>query len=143
MTITRQNVADYLNTQFSGLAEAVGQSATPLTGYKPDIDAALRKLGTVEGDLATAEVVDGSRDAYFALAEYYAARRFWRQLGNRVNTRTGSTSYNFDGQLKAAKGMMEDAANRLAILGYDVTGGGWSTGELNLDWIENESVVDA
>jgi hypothetical protein len=140
MTISRTNVATYLHTQFSNLAASVGQAASDggATGYGPDIDAALRKLGTSESDLATATVEDSYRESYFALAEYYAARRFWRQLGDRVNRRTGNNTFDFSHQLKTAKAIMDDAASRLAGLGYDVSGTGWTVGDLNLDWLEPE-----
>lgn len=122
MAITRQDVADYLDEQFSSLAVAVEQNALPLTGYKPDIDGALRFLGKSESELGAATVEDSSRDVLFALAEYYAAKRFWRLLGDRVNTTTGTTSYNWIDMRKSAKEMMEDAADRCADLGCNVDG---------------------
>jgi hypothetical protein len=138
MTLTRANVADYLDEQFSSLATAVGQDVDVETGYKPDIDNALRKLSTVESDLATATVADGSRDALYTLAEYYAARRLWRLLGDRVNNTDGLTTYNFDSMRKQVKEIMEDARKQCAILGYDVSSDGWTVGNLNLDWLEPE-----
>lgn len=122
MTISRAAIADSLQEQFSALAVSVGQSATPLTGYKPDIDNALRKLGTAESDLAAATVADSLRDAVFALSAYYAARRIWRLLGDRVKTSTGVTSYDFEGQRKQAKEIMDNAADTCADLGYSVDG---------------------
>lgn len=122
MTISRQNVAAYLDEQFSALAVSVRQATAPLFGYAPDIDGALRKLATAEADLATATVVDSLRDAIFALSEYYAARRIWRLLGDRVDNSTGLNSYKFDGQRKQAKEIMDNAANSCAALGYSVDG---------------------
>jgi hypothetical protein len=141
MTIDRAAVATYLDTQYSSLAAAVGQSATPSTGYSSDIDNALRKLGKTESELATAEVEDGDRDALFTLAEYYAARRFWRLLSDRVNTNTGITSYNFTAQLNNIEKLVADAQRRCEALGYDVSGSGWSAGWLNLDWAETETAL--
>lgn len=143
MTIDRSAVATYLDEQFSQLAAAVGQNAMPTSGYKPDIDSALRELGKSEGELAAATVEDADRKAYFALAKYFAAERIWIQLGSRVNTRTGLNSYDFDGQRKQAKEIMEQAKQLCALLGYDVTGAGWTVGSLNTDWIEPEMAVDA
>lgn len=137
MAITRQNVADYLNDQFSALATSIGQNATPSTGYKPDIDNALRQLGKSESELPSAEIADGSRAVYFAWAEYFAARRIWRQLGSQVDHTMGETSIKYGGQRDQAKAIMDDAAAQLTALGYNVTGG-WGVGTLNLDWLEPE-----
>ncbi len=136
MTITRQHIAVYLDSQFSNLAAAIGQDSTPEVGFATDIDAALRRLGTLEDGLETAELLDSQRDLGFALAEYAAARRFWRQLSARVNTTIGGNSFNFTSMLTNAKLLMEDAAVKLANLGVDVTGKSWSAGWLNLDWLE-------
>jgi hypothetical protein len=143
MSITRSTIAFYLDEQFRDMAESVGQDTDPNIGYKPDIDNAYRALGKSESSLATATVEDANVNAAYALAEYYAARRFWRRLGGRVNTRTGLNSYDFDGQRKQAKEMMEDAQRRCAAFGYDVSGEAWSLADLNLDWLEPELVVDA
>lgn len=138
MTVTREDTAEYLDTQYSALAASVGQDADLPTGYAPDIDLALRKLGVARAALATATVEDSQEEALFTLAEYYAARRLWRLLGDRVNHTMNTTTFNFDGQRKQAKEMMDDAAARVAALGYDVTGSAWSVGYLNEDWLEPE-----
>jgi len=122
VTISRQNIAAYLNSQYSGLAAAVGQDVVPLDGYAPDIDSALRKLGTLESDLSAATVADSLRDAVFALGEYYAALRIWRQLGDRANHTMGETQYSYTDQRANVKAMMEDAADKCANLGYSVDG---------------------
>lgn len=141
MTISRDDVAEYLDTQFSALAVSIGQDSDPLAGFEPDIDLAFRKLGTARADLATATVEDSQEEAVDALAEYYAARRIWRQLGDRVNTSTGVTSYTFTNQLTNVKAMVDDAQKRCTALGYDVTGDSWSIGYLNSDWLEPEITV--
>lgn len=138
MSISRAAIATYLDEQFSALAVAVGQNATPETGYKPDIDNALRALAVSESDLAAATVEDGTREAVFALAEYYAARRFWRQLSDRVNHTMGETKFDFSKQIDNAKSIMDDAAARCVALGYNVVASGWSIGYLNQDWLEPE-----
>lgn len=140
MTISRAEIAGYLATQFSSLAAAVGQtdSDASATGYGPDIDNALRRLGKSRSELDNATVEDSQEEAVLTLAEYYAARRFWRRLGDRVNHTMGETRYDFDGQRKSAKEMMEAAASECAALGYDVANIGWSSGYLNLDYLEPE-----
>ena len=137
MTIELEALATHLDEQFSALAAAVGQDSDPLTGYQPDIDNALRRLGRAESALGTA-VNEGDRDAVYALVEYYALRRFWRLLGDRVNHSMGQTSYNFAHQLNHVKAMMDDAAQACLSYGYNVTGAGWTMGYLNLDWVEAE-----
>lgn len=143
MTISRAAVATYLNEQFSSLAAAVGQNATPATGYVPDIDNALRKLGKTETELATATVEDGTRDAYFTLAEYYAARRFWRQLSDRATIKVDDSSFDYKHLLTNAQMLMDDAAKLSATLGYSVATSGWTMGHLNMDWIEAEEAETA
>jgi hypothetical protein len=64
-------------------------------GYGSDVDDALRKLGYTESALVDAEVGDELRDALFALAQYYAAKRIWIKLGDRVDHTMGQTVYDF------------------------------------------------
>jgi hypothetical protein len=136
--ISRDDVAEYLDTQFSALATSIGQDSDPLFGYEPDINLAFRRLGVTRSALDTATLEDGQDEAVSTLAEYFALRRFWRQLGDRVNTSTGVTSYSFTTQLANVKAMMDDAQKRCTALGYDVSGDAWSIGYLNQDWLEPE-----
>lgn len=143
MSISRANVATYLDEQFSSLAAAVGQNATPATGYKPDIDNALRKLGKTESELATATATDAQRDAVFALGEYYALERFSRLLADRVNHTMGETKLDFTAQLAHVEKLLARAERKLTALGYDVNGSGWTIANMNLDWLEPElEIVD-
>lgn len=141
MSIARTDIANYLHAQFSGLAAAIGQTDVDdsATGYGPDVDEALRELGKSESELGTATVKEGQRKAAFALASYFAARRFWRRLGDRVNHTMGETKFDFADQRKSAKEMMEDAAAECASLGYAVRDE-WSSGWLNLDWSEPNAI---
>lgn len=141
MTITRDTIADYLNTQFATLAGAVGQSETGDTynGYGPDIDMALRRMGKSRSTLATATVEDSQDETVFALAEYFAARRLFRQFGVFVNTKVDDSQFDYKQAQTNVKAIMDEAKAECQSLGYDVTGGGWSSGMLNLDWIEAEA----
>lgn len=141
MTIVRDAVAAYLDTQFSGLAAAVAQtdSSAGSTGYGADVDNALRKLGKTESELAAATVADGTRDDYFALAEYYAARRFWRLLSDRVNMKVDDSQYDYRYLVANVEKIANEAKAQCVALGYDVQGGGWSAGWLNLDFLEPET----
>lgn len=138
MTISRAALAAYLNSQFSNLGAAIGQNSDPVIGFAGDVDLALRKLGVARANLATATLEDSQEDAAQALAEYYAARRIWRQLGDRTNLSLGGNSVNFTSQRDSVKAMMDDAASRCAGLGYNVTADAWSVGYLAGDWIEPE-----
>ena len=80
--INRAQAAYYLNGQYSALAAAVGQDVDPQIGYAYDIDSALRALAVAESDLETATVEDSRRDVFYALCEYYAARRKQRHTAS-------------------------------------------------------------
>jgi hypothetical protein len=118
--INRAQAAYYLNGQYSSLAAAVGQDTDPPTGYAYDIDSALRALGLAESDLELATVEDGQRDLFYALCEYYAARRFWRQLSDRADVTMGEESFKFATIIANAKQLMESAAARCGQLGVPV-----------------------
>jgi hypothetical protein len=138
MTVTRDDVAAYLDSQFSALAASAGQDSDPLTGYEPDINLAYRKLGVARADLATATLEDSQEDAATTLAEYYALRRIWRQLGDRINFSADGATFNHQYMVANVKALVDDAQKRCASLGYDVTGEAWSIGYLNQDWLEPE-----
>lgn len=140
MSISRANIAAYLHTQFSSLATEIGQSATDDSdsGYRPDIDNLLRQLGKTESELATATVDDADREKAFALGEYFALRRFWRQMGNRFQHQVGDVQVNYKDQLTNVKAMMDDAAALCAELGVGVAKSGVELVRLSLDFIEPE-----
>lgn len=141
MTISRAQLAAYLDQDFGALADAIGQTADDdsIVGYGPDIDNALRKLGTSESELEGATVEEGKRDAVFTLAEYYAARRIWRHLASRANVKVDDSQFDYRQVLTSIKQVVDDARQQCQALGYDVTGGGWGVGQLNLDWLEPQT----
>lgn len=143
MSVTRSDIAAYLDSQFSALASAIGQSANSAAsdGYGPDINLALRKLGKARADLATATVEDTSEETVYALAEYYAARRIWRQLSANINVKVGDSQFDYKTAIATAKELMQDAAAVCAALGYDVAAESWSAGWLNLDYLEPETAI--
>lgn len=140
MTLSRDDLAAHLDTQFSSLASATQQtdSTDGASGYGPDIDLALRRLGKSRSELATATVEDDQDEAIFALVEYYTARRLWRQFGVLINVKVDDSQFDYKQAQLNAKTMMDEAKAECQSLGYDVTGGGWSSGWLNLDFLENE-----
>lgn len=139
--ISRDDVAQYLDSQFSSLAASVDQDSDPLTGYAPDINLAFRKLGVARADLATATLEDSQEEAVTTLAEYYALRRIWRQLGDRINFTADGATFTHQYMVANAKALMDDAQKRCASLGYDVSGDAWSVGYMNLDYIEPEEAL--
>lgn len=143
MTINRNVAAAYLATQYSTLAAAIGQtdSDDSVTGYGPDIDAALRKLGKTESALAAATVEDAQRDAFLGLSEFYAARRLFRQFGAFITTKVDDSQFDYKQAQANVKAMMDEAKAQCIALGYDVQGGGWTVGNLNLDWVEAEAAT--
>lgn len=118
--INRAQAAYYLNGQYSALAAAVGQDVDPQIGYAYDIDSALRALAVAESDLETATVEDSRRDVFYALCEYYAARRFWRQMSDRADVTMGEESFKFAAVIANARALMESAAERCGRLGVPV-----------------------
>src|SRR5688572_8510632 len=136
MTVTRENIANYLDSQFSSLASAIGQIDEPVLGYKIDIDLALRKLGKSRSELASATVEDAQEEAAFALAEYYAARRFFRHFGTFINTKVDDSQFDYKQAQVNVKAIMDAAEEVCAALGYDTAASGWGIGWLNLDWLE-------
>lgn len=140
MTVLRDDIAEYLDSQFSGLAASVEQNSDPLIGYEVDINLALRKLGKTRAELATATLEDTQEEASFVLAEYFAARRFWRQLSDRVNVTVDGSQFSYQYSLAAVKQVMEDTAKLATDLGYNVSASAWGMGWLNLDWLESEEM---
>lgn len=137
--ITRAQAADHLQYQFSALASEIGQAETDesATGYGPDIDQALRQLGESEAGLAAATVADAYAPAFLALAEYYALRRFGRQLALSADLSSGTMSKKASQRSATIKALTAEAAERAAGMGYPVGGAAaWGTGLLNLDYLE-------
>lgn len=140
MTVTRDAIALHLNSQFSALATAISQASDTDTadGYGPDIDQALRDLGETTS-LDTVTLTDAQAPAAFALAEYYALRRFERQMALKVDVQAGSLSQKNGTVPSTLRSLTEEAKDRASALGY-VPGGSnfWTYGQLNLDYIEPE-----
>ncbi|MGP1664476.1 MAG: hypothetical protein ACTS5I_00885 [Rhodanobacter sp.] len=143
MTVSRADIAEHLNSQFSSFASAIGQADSDdgITGYGPDIDLALRRLGKARSELTTATVEDSQDEAVFALAEYFAARRLWRHMSSNINFTADGSVFSFQYTMAAVKALMDDAKAECQALGYDVSSDGWSVGWLNLDFLEPESAL--
>lgn len=135
MAVTRAQAAAYLHSSFALFATEAGQTTfdAAATGYGPDIDNALRVLGYAEAALATAEVPDSDRARYFALLDYFAARRLWRRLGVRVSVSLGPASISYANLHANLLAIFRDAEAALIPLGLS---GGWSTGNWNFDWLD-------
>ena len=139
MSMDRATAATHLDYQFSVLAGEIGQAESDdsATGYGPDIDQALRHLGESEATLSAATVADAFVPSYLALAEYYALRRYGRQLALKADTTSGTMSKKFGQQAATVAALRTEAAERAAGLGYPVSGAAaWSIGQINLDYLE-------
>src|SRR5688500_16191859 len=121
MTVERVDIAAHLDTQFSILAQAIEQAASDATaaGYGSDIDLALRDLGVARDDLESATLDDSLEKAAFALAEYYAARRFFRQFGVMIGVKADDSQFDYKQAQTNVKTMMDEAERLAVALGYN------------------------
>jgi hypothetical protein len=143
MSVSRANAAAHLHAQFSNLAAEMNLAASDAgaTGYGPDIDQALRALGTAESSISAATVADDDAGAYYALAEFYFLTRAGRQLAARVDV--GSFAVDADKRptiFDRIQDLIEQAEARIEAYGYSAAGGsgGWEFERLLLDYIEPE-----
>jgi len=147
MSITRAAAAAYLRSQFSNLATEIGQTTHDDTslGYGADIDAALRRLGVAESDLATAEADDADRIEYYALCDYFCLQRMARQLTTRVDS--GALVQEGDRQrvYDNVRALLAEATAVIERMGYgpetfgQAGAGLWGAVDFNLDYIEPSS----
>lgn len=147
MSITRTTAANHLHGQFENLAREIKQlsNGDNPTGYGPDVDAALRRLGKTQEELATATVDDGSAEDYFALAEYYCLRRILRRVATKVNIDANALAPegNRNQVFKNVKDLFDMAKETIEALGYSVGDDtAWEFVRLGLDFVEPE-VSDA
>lgn len=141
MAINRATIAVHLHTQFETLAREINQPATTdsASGYGPDIDAALRRLGKTTDELATATVEEGDVEACYALAEYYALRRFWRKLATKVNVGAAALAPEGNRQnvFENVGTLLKMAAETVEAFGYNLGDDtAWEFVRLGLDFIE-------
>jgi hypothetical protein len=141
MSVSRSAAAAYIHSRLANLAGEVQQVATDAsaTGYGPDIDQALRRLGTGESSLASASVADSLSRAYLTLCQYYALDRFAGLLSTKVDFGATAVEGDRDTIFDNIERMLERLAKELKGLGYPVDEAvAWSFGRLGLDFIEPE-----
>lgn len=147
MTITRADVAAYLHSQYARLAAEIKQAETDdsADGYGPDIDQALRKLGVPRAGLPAATVRDDQEEPLFALARYFALRRFAAQVTTKVDMDGGfGVQGGRSGVFRSVLDMLKEARAELVALGYlppdsgSGSGGNFGVIDLNLDFLEPE-----
>jgi hypothetical protein len=141
--MNRTAASAYLTTEFAEIATDAQLDAAALAiAYSTVIDMALRKLGYVEADLATANVGQESLGAYIALLDYYALNRFAAKLYSvRVDaTVNNAISASRSQAYKALSSAVDKAAAYCASLGYPVDAAGQAqtmeVGRFNLDFQE-------
>lgn len=134
--MTRAGLLAYLQSLFGSLAV---ETQTPLTdtetGFKYPLDAAFRRLGVAEADLATAETT--SVEAAQALGEYFSLRRFRALLAARMDFDATGVQGPRSQPFEHVSALLEEAADRCAATGYGVGGDEGATHvRWNLDYIE-------
>jgi len=110
--------------------------ATQEATYGDAINQALRALGTLQGDLPTATVLDAQVSDSIALAEYYSLQRFARALALQVDITLDAPV-----ESKKRSQMFTQVTALLALARADVKARGyldqsWELGRLSLDFIE-------
>jgi len=142
VSLTRAELLAHLQAQFSVLATETAQATTDTAaGYGSAIDMALRQLGTAQADLATGTVATGDEVDGLQLAEYFALRRFARDLSIRVNISLDAPSASRQEAQAFAhvKALLDELKAELEGRGY--LKASWSMGYLNLDFLESAEAV--
>lgn len=138
MSLTRAEVLSHLQAQFAALTTETGQVTTDTAaGFGSAIDMALRQLGTAQVSLATGTVATGDEVDGLQLAEYFALRRFARDLAIRVDISLDApTASRRESQAYAqVKGLLDELKGELESRGF--LKATWSLGSLNLDFLES------
>jgi len=137
MPLLRSDLLTHLDAQFAPLATAtMPPLATQEATYGDAINQALRALGTLQGDLPTATVLDAQVSDSIALAEYYSLQRFARALALQVDITLDAPV-----ESKKRSQMFTQVTALLALARADVKARGyldqsWELGRLSLDFIE-------
>jgi hypothetical protein len=144
--ITRLAAAAYLDGQYDNLAREINQleHADGADGYGPDIDQALRSLGTPEDQIELAAVENAEVLVYYALCDYYALRRFARQLATKVDTGLPA-QFALEGDrprvFENVMDLLAEATARVEEYGYpggvpdELSQSGWEYVSLNLGYL--------
>ena len=136
--MTRADLLTYLTGQFGQLESETGQaSADTIGGYKLPIDAALRRLGVSELNLATATVADSKAEAALALVEYHALRRFRFLVSTRIDYPATQMMNSRSQIFRQIDDLLKETEERCSTLGYPVADANdYGMLHLNLDILE-------
>jgi len=135
--LLRSDLLAHLDVQFAPLATAtMPPLATQEATYGDAVNQTLRALGTLQGDLPTASVLDAQVSDAIALAEYYSLQRFARALALQVDITLDAPV-----ESKKRSQMFTQVTALLALARADVKARGyldqsWELGRLSLDFIE-------
>lgn len=143
----RVTAKTYLTNEFAELATDAKFTSTQIdTAYSTAIDNSLRKLGFVEEDLPTADVVQADVQKYIKLLEYFALKRFSRVLSIRFDAEVGQKAVvaSRSQAFKMVEQLIEEARSELAVLGIVVGGdnNAFEMGRINLDFIEPRTLSE-
>lgn len=139
MSVSRSDAASLLNTLYTNLAQEVGYTTADdaATGYGPDIDNALRRMGEAESALASATVDDEDRDAFFTLCQYFALQRFASRLATRADIGAPTIEPGRRTVFENVLALLRMAAAQAAAYGYPVDAGdAWSLVGFQVDFTE-------
>ena len=136
--MNRSEAVTYLSETFAAIASDLTVTATDdAAGYKTPIDAALRLIGTAEGDIATADITSDVT-GYLAALDYTALLRFQRMRGIRVDISVGEPAVDKkrSQSFKNLAELLAQAKDAAIAAGVLNTTNGWTVGRLNLDFLE-------
>lgn len=136
--MNRAAALTYLSETFATIASDLSVTATDdAAGYKTPIDAALRLIGTAEGDIATADITSDVT-GYLAALDYTALLRFQRMYATRVDISIGEPAVDKkrSQSFKNLAELLAQAKDAAIAAGVLDTANGWTVGRLNLDFLE-------
>lgn len=143
----RATAKTYLTSEFAELAtNAKFSSGQTNTAYSTAIDNSLRKLGFVEEDLPTADVVQADVQKYIKLLEYFALRRFARILSTQFDAEVGQKAVvaTRSQAFRMVEQLIEESRSELAVLGIIVGGDNktFEMGRVNLDFLTPHRIAE-
>lgn len=136
MSLTRADLVTYAAEVYVDLAEFAGiDSGDTVAGHKLPIDQTMRKMGLAAGAVIADELEE---DAY-ALLDYYSLLRLSKRLASRRDvdvSGAGGASFKRRTERTQLREDLEDARKIVEALGYSVSGEGFKSGEILLDYLE-------
>jgi hypothetical protein len=132
--MTRSDDLEYVQNVFPEAAAAAGIVETDSElGWMYAIDEARLMAGeTLSADVPEADIL-----RHRTLLDYTALKLLARRLVTKRdgNLKSGGPSFDLSTQLRQVRSMLADALTQVDVFGITVSGG-WSSGHINLDFLE-------